>query len=330
MRSWAATPLLAFLLTVSSSFAGGKDRLWIDWQSLHNPVLFYPHWSIKDSAMAWRDGTFYIFFSAFYADRGQVRSHVVEVSTRDFRHYSQPIFNFDGEEAGWIGMCSPDVQRSGTEYIMTFNSWGDKPGKPDALFYMSSKDLVHWSRRLPLAANLTADRRVIDAAIASAGGGYYLMYKEGTKQMRPRVAFSSALSQSFKFVGDGFPQLLMSSGKENGLIHENYEFLHSNDQWYLLTTDYNPPGPYLYKLDTGSGWLKWTQGYKLEIPQEKFNTDNLANAAALYDWRKHDGYYYLIYAGRTELVSYAKRGWNSLGLARSKDLVHWSVAGQMQ
>jgi hypothetical protein len=330
VRNWVAIPLLAFVVTASSSPAGTKHQKWIDWQSLHNPVLSYPHWSIKDSAVAYRDGIFYVFFSAFYLDRGQVRSHVVEVSTRDFKDYSQPIFNFDGEEDGWIGMCSPDVQMVGTRYVMTFNSWGDKPGKPNALFYMTSDDLVRWSRRQPLAASLTAGKRVIDAAIAAADGGYYLMYKEGTKGMRPRVAFAPTLSQPFKFVGDGYPRLLMTDGKEDGLIHENYEFLHTNGQWYLLTTDYNPPAPYLYKLEAGSGWLKWTRGYKLEIPEEKFNTDNIANAAALYDWRRYDGYYYLIYAGRTEGITYAKRGWNSLGLARSKDLVHWSVAGKMQ
>ncbi|HEV2500996.1 MAG TPA: hypothetical protein VGY31_15610, partial [Terriglobia bacterium] len=48
----------------------------IDWASLRNPVLAYPHWSIKDAAMAYRDGVFYIFFSAFYEDHGRVRSHV--------------------------------------------------------------------------------------------------------------------------------------------------------------------------------------------------------------------------------------------------------------
>jgi hypothetical protein len=91
---------------------------------------------VKDTAMAHRNGRFYVFFSAFYAERGQVRSHVVEVSTADFKHYSEPIFNFDGEQDGWIGMCSPDVRQLYGKYVMTFNSWGDKPGKPNQLFYI--------------------------------------------------------------------------------------------------------------------------------------------------------------------------------------------------
>jgi len=46
--------------------------------------------------------------------------------------------------------------------------------------------------------------------------------------------------------------------------------------------------------------------------------------------RQYDGYYYLIYAGRTEGQAFARRGWNQLGLARSSDLMHWSPAGRTQ
>ena len=322
--------LIGLLVVLFGIGAIAQKKPFIDWQSLSNPVLSYPNWSIKDSAMAYRDGTFYVFFSAFYPERGQVRSHVVEVSTRDFKHFSDPTFNFDGEEEGWIGMCSPDVQRLGGKFVMTFNSWGDKPGKPNLLFYMTSEDLVHWSQRQTLAANLTQDKRVIDAALAEADGGYYLIWKEGTQgHMKPRIAFAAALDQPFKFVGDGFPALLMADGKDDGLTHENYEFVHMKGKWYLLTTDYNPEGPYLYQLDPVSGWLKWTQGYRLQTPKEKFNTDHRDNAAALYDWRQYDGYYYLIYGGRTEGKTFAGRGWNQLGLSRSKDLIHWSAAGSL-
>jgi hypothetical protein len=80
---------------------------------------------------------------------------VVEVSTPDFKHFSDPIFNFDGEEDGWIGMCSPDVQFLYGQYVTTFNSWGEKPGVLGQLFYETSKDLVHWSARETLALSLT-------------------------------------------------------------------------------------------------------------------------------------------------------------------------------
>jgi hypothetical protein len=239
-------------------------------------------------------------------------------------------------------MCSPDVQRLNGKYVMTFNSWGDKPGKPNQLFYITSDDLVHWTPRKTLGLNLTqaGNQRVIDAALAQADGGYYLVYKEQTPGIhsRPRMAFSTSLDGPFHYVGDGIVALLMKDGKDNGFFHENYEFLQANGQWYMLATDYlhnslnhdkyDVQAPYLYALEPGSHWLKWTGGYTLDLPQEKFNTESIANAAALYDWRKYDGYYYIIYAGRNDGQAYAKRGWNRIALARSKDLIHWSVPGE--
>jgi len=354
MGRWSgARVMTAVALALCAALCGARalaaGKPFIPWTSLSNPILSYPNWSIKDVAMSYRQGEFYLYFSAFYPEKGEVRSHVVEVSTRDFVHFSQPLLNFDGEDDGWAGMCSPDVQRIGKQYILTFNSWGDKRGKPNELFYMTSADMVHWSARRPMAPNLTGANRVIDASVAAADGGYYLIWKEGSPSggMHPRLAFAKSLDGPFAYVGSGLPSLLMEDGAENGLIHENYEFMHAKNQWYLLTTDYvlqgphrgpapdpdlrwSQQGPRLYALAPGSSWLKWQHGYALDIAPEKFNTVNRDNASAVYDWRAEDGYYYLIYAGCTERESYAGRGWNQLGLARSKDLVHWTIAGQTQ
>jgi hypothetical protein len=341
MKSMKLISVVSLLVSLAGSVVG-QQKAFIDWKGLKNPVLSYPNWSVKDAAMAYRNGTFYIFFSAFYSDSGQVRSHVVEVSTSDFKQYSQPIFNFDGEEDGWLGMCSPDVQRLYGEYVMTFNSWGDKPGKPNQLFYMTSRDLVHWSPRKTLALNLTqiGNQRPIDAALAQADGGYYLVYKESTPGIhsRPRIAFSRSLDGAFHYVEQGVASLLMKDGKDDGYFHENYEIIHTSGQWFMLATDYlhnaaNPEkydvqAPYLYQLEPDSHWLIWSRGYTFDLPQEKFNMESIANAAALYDWRKFDGYYYLIYAGRNDGTTYARRGWNQLGLARSKDLIHWTAPGK--
>lgn len=304
-----------------------QQKPFIDWQHLKNPVLSYPNWSIKDAAMAYRKGTFYIFFSAFYSEKGRIRSHVVEVSTQDFKTFSRPILNFDGEEDGWIGMCSPDVNKLGDQYVMTFNSWGEVP--PNRLFYMTSHDLVHWTARRPLAPNLPSINGVIDAALALVDSRYYLVYKEqmSKQRPRPRIASAPSLDGPYQFIGDGLPSLLMQNGKESGLIHENFQLIHADDNWYLMSSDHNPPAPYLYTLDPSSNWLKWIHGYAINVPHESFNTDHIADAGALYDWRNYDGYYYLIYAGRTEGETYLKRGWNTLGLARSMDLIHWSVPG---
>ncbi len=280
--------------------------------------------------MAYRRGVFYVFFSAFYQDHGRVRSHVAEVSTRDFKSYSQPILDFDGERAGWIGMCSPDVQKVGKVWELSFNSWGDDPERPDQLFYMTSRDLVHWSARHRLAPNLTAGQGVIDLSVTQTPSGYYAIWKQGRnpRQMRPRLATAPHLDGPWRFVGSGYPSLLMADGRENGLIHENFEFVWIGGVLHLLSSDY-PHGhhEYLYTLLKPSHPLEWGKGFELKIPGQSFNRLVHCDAAALYDWRRYDGHFYLIYAGRNEQTTYLHRGWNRLGLARSKDLHHWVPAG---
>lgn len=327
MRKFWLTTMLVNLLAVP---AAACRQPFINWKSLHNPVLSYPHWSIKDAAMAFRQGTFYVFFSAFYQDHGRIRSHVVEVSTRDFKTYSRPLFDFDGKKAGWIGMCSPDVQRLGGIWELSFNSWGDDPKRPDQLFYMTSPDLVHWSPRHPLAANLTASQRAIDLSVTRNGPEYYAIWKQGRnpRRIRPRLATAKSLNGLWHLVGSGNPSLRMADGKENGLAHENFEFLWINGVMRLLSSDY-PHGhhEYLYTCLNPSHPLEWGKGFKLRIPGQSFNRMVHCDAAALYDWRKYDGYFYLIYAGRNEQKTFLGRGWNRLALARSKDLIHWTPAG---
>lgn len=324
---------IATLLLSSIGLSVAHARAALDWSSLQNPVLSYPHWSIKDAAMAEQSGTYYVFFSAFYSDHGQIRSHVVEVSTPDFKAFSQPILNFDGEDAGWKGMCSPDVQKLGNVWGLSFNSWGDDPKRPNQLFYMTSADLVHWSSRQPLAANLTAGQSVIDLSLAFVEGSYYAVWRQGLedypKDIHLRVAKAKSLSGPWRFVGSGIGTLNMANGHGSGLIHENYQFTWIGDVLHLLSDDYSDKveGEYLYALAPGDEPLTWAKGVELQVPVQSFNRLVRCFAAALYDWRKLDGYYYLIYAGCNEQQTYLGRGWNRLGLARSKDLIHWFPAG---
>jgi hypothetical protein len=91
---------LAMLIAATPAVtpAGGKSSF-VEWRQLRNPVLGYPDWSVKDATVIHRDGVFYLFFSAFYEDRGRGRCHVAEVSTRDFKTYSAPLLNFAGDAA---------------------------------------------------------------------------------------------------------------------------------------------------------------------------------------------------------------------------------------
>lgn len=303
------------------------------WNRLSNPVLSYPHWSIKDPAMAVQNGTYYVFFSAFYPDHGRIRSHVVEVSTPDFVTFSTPILNFDGEEAGWTGMCSPDVQKLGDVWELSFNSWGDDPKRPDQLFYMTSPDLVHWSSRRQLADNLTAGQSVIDLSVTSLGGRYYAVWRQGLEDyphdIHIRMAAAGSLGGPWHFVGPGVVSLSMATGRDNGRIHENYEFVRAGSGLRLLSDDYrdNTEGEFLYTLMNAARPLTWGDGIEMNVPLQNFNRLVRCFAAALYDWRKLDGYFYLIYAGCNEQTTYLGRGWNRLALARSRDLLHWFAAG---
>jgi hypothetical protein len=97
-----------------------------------------------------------------------------------------------------------------------------------------------------------------------------------------------------------------------------------------LSSDYPPKTRGMLYSISGDGskdedWLEWIDGYELDIPKEDFNSDHVANAPFIADWREHDGYFYCIYAGRSENKSYLGRGDNKIALARSKDLVQWEV-----
>lgn len=303
----------------------------IDWAGLRNPVLAYPLWSIKDFACACRQGTFFLFFSAFEEEAERVRSRVVGVTTRDFRSFSQPVAQIDGREDGWIGMCSPDISSVPDGFCLTFNSWGDKPGRPNQLFYLTSIDLKNWSPRRPLAPNLTECTRAIDAAVAFENGRYYLFWKQDQK---PRCAVGDSLDGDFRFIGDGFPGF-SGAGDLAWNWNENYQLVKFDGRWRMVATTRNAAGrlvPVIYSMkDTGSAdadWLEWVDGYQLEVAEECFNADHHANCPCLLDMRRLDGHFYLLYAGRNDQSGYASRGWNRLGISRSRDLVHWIPAGR--
>lgn len=313
----------------------------IDFDAIQNPVYEHPGWSVKDACMIEKDGVFHLFFSAFFEHEGRIRSHIASVETADFLEFSEPALLWNGMEEGWIGMCSPSIREHEGTYYLFYNSWGDKPGQPNALFYATSSDLREWDKHQPMAHALTEGQRAIDADGWFQDGRFLLVYKQrsewedGTRGDRTRMAMSTdGPGGDFEFIGDGFPEFLMLDGRPNGNIHENYCFLEINDRMHILTTDYRPAvhAPYIYRMPSNQrdprNWLRWTMGFKVQVPIERFNTDHNANAAFIVDWRGRDGYFYLLYAGRTEGLSFDRRGDNRLGLARSTDLMHWEAPRQ--
>jgi hypothetical protein len=315
----------------------------IEWDKIKNPIYQHDSWSVKDACMIYKDSTVYIFFSAFFHDNydslKQLRSHVTAVKTNDFIHFSDTLFMWDGISDGWLGMCSPSIIKYDGKYILSYNSWGDKQGKVNQLFYAVSDDMENWEKHNPLAANLTKGYRAIDAVLTNHRQKFILTWKESKRINhlkrvdQTRVAHCSTLDGNWELVYGGYAEFITCDGRYSELIHENAEFINIDNKWHMLLTDYVPHNPWLYTMegnpDELGNWQKWTNGYKLEVPiEERFNTNHAANAAFLTDWRKHDGYFYLLYAGRTRGDNFWKRGDNKLGLARSKDLINWNVPGK--
>lgn len=285
--------------------------------------------------MAHRDGVFHLFFSVF----DQERSSVAHVTTRDFLNFSDFRFRIDGRENGWIGMCSPDITYVHGTYILVFNSWGGGNEIYNRLFYSVSEDLYTWSEYRPLGHELDPAGRIIDGALAHHEGQWVCACKWWQK---PRFAGARAIDGPWKWIQDEPATLLTHNGDGNGLLHENFQFVKLGGVWHLLCTDFKPHRAWLYRISDDPAnrlsWTHWVDGYQLDIPLERFNTRVVDNAASLLDMTAVDGFYYLIYAGQDEQrgdefrgeAAYSTpwaRGWNKLGLARSRDLVHWKAAG---
>lgn len=305
---------LALFLVLSMPYA----RAFIPWENLKNPVYQHENWSVKDATMVYHEpsGHFYLFFSAFFESQGRIRSHISGVKTKDFINFSEPLFVWHGEEIGYKGFAAPEVTFLDGKYIMTYNSWGDRIGKFNQLFYAVSTDLENWDKHRPLARNITRNARVIDVALTKIEEKYVINYKIGYLMQRSRMAVADSIDGPWKIVGRPFRDWM-----------ENGQFIEIDGNLHMMMTADKSHTPHLTRwLNTGKKpLLSWEPLRRIEIPLEGFNTHDRANAGHLKDWRKYDGYFYLLYAGTTESESYIGRGDNRLGLARSKDLINWEI-----
>jgi hypothetical protein len=245
---------------------------------------------------------------------------VVEVSTKDFMTYSEPIINWSGQEQGWLGMASPNITLIDDTYYLTYNSWGDLEGKNNTLFYATSKDLKHWEKDKPLAQNIVSGTRAIDAAIMARGDKIYLVYKD---HQTPKIAVADSInSDHWQIIGS-----------PNSGWFENGQFIEIDDKVHLLTTGRpnNEEVPVIVLMQmNGNGddlkdWLQWSVKKIIDFPREDFNTHKVATGAFIADWRKYNGHFYCLYSGKTESKSHLGRGNHKIALSRSLDLLNWAV-----
>lgn len=306
----------------------------IDWAWLKNPILSEPDRMLKDQAVVYQDGWFYVFASTRFADddpEALTRTPCF-YRTRDFKSY-ECMYDHDLDVA-WggavkTGTGSPDVTLIDDAWHMVWQSGPDSTRRRN-LFYSTSSDLMEWAPARQMNPSLGLTARRIDGALARDGGYYYLGYKS-------RQRFRVTRSRDQALDGHWLRSRAASAG---GNWAENYQFIRIDGTWRMIATARDPKKPlstgytdshepFIYTMD-GDGtefehWTRWVDKRHLDIPYEDWNRVMHANSAFLCDWRGHDGYFYLFYAGASDNESFQGRGHGKIGVARSRDLAHWTT-----
>ena len=294
----------------------------IAWKQLENPVFALDHMT-KDQTLRLVDGTWHLFFSERLATADESTPTGHGVST-DFVEWTP------AEPRRLWG--SPDITRGADGSYVLSHQLPD-PTIPDVsrIVYATAPDPNGpWSESVQFVPELFPGERIIDSAVAHTENGLYLLFKRGQHESIDQdvhVARSASGSLTGPWEYLGMPDLPLS---------ENFEFLVMSGRWHLLVTMIPFHEPTLFRLKSDpsepESWLHWKKVRELKIPDEDWNTGRnpgfdheLANSSYLCDARRLDGYWYLVYAGSTELDTFDGRGHAKIGVARSKDLKRWEV-----
>jgi hypothetical protein len=305
----------------------------IPWSRLRNPILGYPDRATKDPAVVWAGGQWQALFSSVGGDG---RWRLGSSTSPDLIHWS-PLATVP-HDPSVEGEASPDVVRApdGT-WVITYQSFVHDVGGGEAkLYYRTTSDFRMFSAPHPLGRELhpAGTDRMIDGAVAWTPAGLLLGYKVSVKD--GAQAFEIARSRSGSL--DGPWDLI---GRPNisvfGDTIENYQFVMLKGSWRLLATSNQFDRPFRFTLAGDShdprGWLHWSAGRQLQIPQELWNpgrgitgaTYEHANCAFFVNRAPIGGRYYLVYADSSEVTAFVGAGHAQLALARSSDLTRWSV-----
>lgn len=319
----ACAPIAAVALTVLGACgADTEPRGEAGWEAIRNPVLGLPEAAIKDAFFVRHAGVWHLGYSQIRDDPFRFRlGFSFTVDWRVFEHgptIDQPVTG---------GLASPNVTRAPDgQFVMTYNSHtSDADGAESKLYFRTSTDLSSWSAptRIHVEGADAPEDRLIDAALAFTDAGTFLFFK---LEQRAQVAHSpsGSFEGPWELVGELAPANL-----------ENYQVIRIDGRWHLLATTLPLlHRPVLHRLDGDekdpSAWRTWTVVREMDVPEQSWNTGSpltyeRANAASLADERSTDGFFYLLYAGSTETITFEGRGRSSLGLARSRDLVKWEV-----
>jgi hypothetical protein len=305
----------------------------IDWSRLRNPIISSPDHAVKDPALVAVRNTWFALFSAVDAHRTWRVG--IEHST-DLRTWS--AMTTLPHDPKIEGEASPDVVRAPDgRYVVTYQSLRhDVNGGLSKLYYVTTTDFARFSapKRLGNPLHDAPGDRMIDPALAWTPAGLLLGFKSGA--LDSTLAFEIARSPSGSLDGPwqlvGRPDIRVF-----GDTIENDQFIRIDGKWKIVATSNQLDRPFVFDLegDAGKpvGWLHWSPGRQLSVPHEAWNpgsgitgaTFEHANSAYLVDRRAADGHFYLVYEDAPEMTSYDDQGHGALGVARSTDLVHWSV-----
>lgn len=304
----------------------------VAWRFLRNPILSDPAISLKDEAIRLYHHVWHMVFSALTGN--PLRWTIGTATSTDLQHWSSP--QLWPPQAGTLGIASPDLlETKDATFIVTYTSIPGQVGGGQAkLYYRTSKDLASWSSPLRLASNIFNHRgdRLIDPALAQAGKGLILGFKSGVNSQHFQIAYSPSGSPSGPWRYVGQPDVSVYGG-----TIENYQFTQVNGIWYMVATSNQLDQPWMFTLAGPPGrpesWLRWNEGRELQVPNEAWEqapgvtgvSYEHANSAYLCDARSVDGYFYLLFSGNNDMTLFAGSGHNSIGVARSTDLVHWQV-----
>ncbi len=303
----------------------------VAWRALHNPILSDRDHVVKDQAVVAVGGRWQAAFS-FVNRAGDWRIGLR--TSRDLAHWSRPTTM--PHDATVAGEASPDVERAPDgRFVVTYQSFRtDRDGARPKLYYRTTRDFVRFSDPHRLARTLlaTPDDRLIDPVVVWSPAGLLLGFKRGVDQQQFELARSTSGSLAGPWVLVGAPDISI-----RGDTIENYQFLHLGRRWQLLATTNVGDQPAIFYLAgpvaAPTGWLHWSPGRTLTVPQEAWNagagltgtTFEHANCAYLVGGRRVGGWYYLTYSDAPEKTTFGGEGHGVVAVARSRDLVHWAV-----
>ncbi len=335
---------MLLLGTEAGGTPGQSTAPFIDWAALRNPILGFDDRRLKDQAVAYQDGRFYLFSSTGFADDDPDATTKEQsfFRTNDFLAFEP--FRDDGLNPPGSGIGSPDLTEIDGVWRMVFQL--PDPELPDnrRLFLTASTDLTDWSAPVELVPDVLPDQSIIDGALIKRGDFFFL----GFKWRQPQLFYvtrseTPALDQRW------LPAERALAPIDDFFFGfaENFQFVEIDGRLRMIATARDPEGvrcpnlftcshePFIYDVASGDGsavgdWRLWDHKTQLRIPYESWNPVMHANTGFLNDWREHDGFFYLSYSGSLDSESFEGRGHDKIGLARSRDLVHWRVAGDLR